>query len=83
MMLFQPFYPFLPRVRKVPLDIRCTKDVNICILLLARGCDRLETLNGQYEKLYQAYLLLARGCDRLETQKQQAQPEQEPPSPTR
>ena len=28
------------------LDIRCTKDVNISTLLLARGRDRLETSIG-------------------------------------
>ena len=49
------------------LDIRCTRDVSIGTLLLARGRDRLETVIVFINKKLTFILLLARGRDRLET----------------
>ena len=49
------------------LDIRCTRDVSIGTLLLARGRDRLETIAEAIALLVAKSLLLARGRDRLET----------------
>ena len=50
------------------LDIRCTRDVSIGTLLLARGRDRLETIVVvEYIFMCLETLLLARGRDRLET----------------
>ena len=49
------------------LDIRCTRDVSIGTLLLARGRDRLETGHIFKYGICWSNLLLARGRDRLET----------------
>ena len=49
------------------LDIRCTRDVSIGTLLLARGRDRLETKRLGTSPITLLFLLLARGRDRLET----------------